>query len=171
MSAWNRGRPGIIGLAFGQHDDKAGPSNVRIAKNLSILEMYEGDAFVTGQWEVELAFAELDEPSPIDVAISTYEEKYITTKEAIERSLEVFKSEGITRVVLVGHPLHLRIIHTMIGLGIWKFEGFEFDRYHDDLMDNVPYDQSEGNTQWWTTGPVKFFAYLVKSALTRQHGK
>ncbi|MAU34180.1 hypothetical protein CL689_05905 [Candidatus Saccharibacteria bacterium] len=163
----NKPRYGIIALAFGLHKDEAGPSNEAIFEVASNIKQQLPGALLASQWEVNLAANDGD----VDFVVSSQATReYITTKEAIDRCLEEFMAAGVTRVVIVAHPLHLQIIRTFVDLGWWSLGGMEMDEQFNKLMRSVPYDRDPGNLQPWTRGPIRFVTYLMKVLVTKRHG-
>ena len=168
---------GIIGFAFGQQKKyEAGPSNEQIAivarYVLSEEENEGAEVFLSEQWEVAVYSTE-ELSLPPDFWVSTFrdsETHYINTKGVLDRSLEYFQSEGVTRVIMIAHPFHLVFIRLLIAARLWKVEGVRLDWSYVKELSYIPYDKSAGNVQWWTRGPFVFTAYLFKTLLTKKHG-
>jgi hypothetical protein len=155
----------LIALAFGQQrTNAAGPTNVEIAEITKVF-IDRKFSFLATQWEVELPLRALG-ITP-DHVVSRYGDKateYLSTKDVINLSIAAARKDDVdlSRIILVGHPLHLKVIRAMIRMKLWKFNGviFTYDIDHD-----IHYDHSEGNKQWWTRGPIRFLVYLPLSAV------
>jgi hypothetical protein len=167
---------GVIAFAFGQQaNETAGPSNEEIAKvAIAIVhdeQSVENEVYLSTQWEVEVYCDERSESA--DFVVSTFgdsETHYINTKDVLDASLKHFGSRNVTRVVLVGHPLHLFFIRLLIATKRWDTGDVKLDWKYRRRMSNIPYDTSPGNQQAWTRGPIVFIAYLFRALLTKKHG-
>lgn len=160
---------GIIACAFGQQDtNTAGPSNEAIAQvALEIKGMTNG--VISTQWEVQAHMEMIGESA--DHIVSEYgtPSHYVTTEQVFARSLAYFKTVGVTEVVIVAQPMHLKVIRLV--MKDWVADsGLTFTREYDHMMHRIPFDNSPGNVQDWTRGPLRFGAYLVRAKLTGAHG-
>ena len=168
---------GVIAFAYGQQRAKtAGPSNEvigSIALYVKCEEQKQGrEVQLATQWEVDVYCDEQSQPA--DLRVSEYcdaETHYIDTKRALDDSLVYFKKHRVTRIILVGHSLHLWSIRLLIATKQWDVGTVTIDTRYKKRMLAVPFDKSLGNQQRWTRGPIVFIAYLVKVLLTKKHGR
>jgi hypothetical protein len=167
---------GIVAFAFGQHQGDhpvAGISNSAIAHRTSNIRAGErargNEVVVVTQWETALGLSYSSEP---DFCVSKFgsDTHHVDTKTVFDASMRHFKDQGVGRVVFVAQPLHLFFIHLLVRTGRWSTGGLAVDSQYVKTMQHIPYDTSEGNTQWWTKGPLVFILYLGKVLLTRKHG-
>ena len=160
---------GIIGLAFGMPAPTSNdsPSNAAVARVAERIKFENpGSRFVT-QWEV----ADQSTGTAVNTVISdSTTREYITTEEALWRSVGRLTRIGINHIVIVAHPDHLRVVKLFIKLRIWRFSGVKFVTSYDARMKAIPYDRSPTNRQWWTKSRGYFAWYLVKTLFTRHHG-
>lgn len=178
-------RVGVIAFAFGQQADRSsGPSNDAIAKIVREIRQSQSEAnhrtlplgastAVVTQWEVAIALQKLGVDTDCQVSSYGSRSHYLTSKQVLMRGLDFLCDQRIHEIVLVAHPLHLRIMYILLGLRLWRVHdhGFKINHQYDAWMKDIPYDTSEGNTQWWTRRWSTFLRYLLKTSLTRQHGK
>lgn len=160
---------GIMACAFGQQGTyTAGPSNEAIGQ--VALEIKHATAGVIAtQWEVQAHMTKIGEPA--DHVVSEYDtpSHYVTTQQVFARSLAYFKTVDVSKVVIVAQPLHLKAIRLVMKDWVAN-SGLSFTREYDYLMRRIPFDDSPGNVQDWTRGPLRFGAYLVRAKLFDKHG-
>lgn len=117
---------GVIAFAFGQQQGdtpKAGPSNLAIGftteQIAQQLERTGHTVFVATQWEVAAAnqLTEYRETRVVSEFRTTTH--YVTTRQVLDEGLAYFKEKGVTKVVVVAHPLHRALIMALIRTQIW----------------------------------------------------
>lgn len=169
---------GIIVFAFGQHAEDppvAGMSNTVLAcraSNIRIGELGRGnEVILVNQWETDLKmYYPKDNANFFCVSKVKGDTRYVDTKMVFDEGVKYLKSQGVKRVIFVAHPLHLFFINLLVKTGRWSTDGLTTDGQYAKGMRHIPFDTSEGNTQWWTKGPLVFVFYLAKTFLTRKHG-
>lgn len=163
---------GIIACSFGQHvgDGMIGVSNEGVGSVALAIQQATGGV-IAAQWEVAAFLASIDQPA--DYVIEDYggDKYYLSTKDVLLDSLRAFNSSGITTVIVVAQPMHLKAIRLM--LPVWHISGdttFLWRRPYLDMVRQIPFDRSPGNRQWWTKGPIRFALYLARAGLVGTHG-
>lgn len=171
------GRVGIVAFAFGQHGGEhpvAGISNRTItcrASNIRVTERARGhEVLMATQWETALDMHHPNNTGFFCASKFGGSTQYVDTKTVFDESVRYFKHQGVDRVIFVAHPLHLFFINLLMKTGRWSVDRLTIDDQYTKGMRHIPYDTSEGNTQWWTKGPIVFVLYLAKTLLTRKHG-
>lgn len=161
---------GILAPAFGQQrTNTAGPSNEEIGTVALLIKEMTGGVIST-QWEVEAYLQSVGEAADNLVSGFKAESHYVTTQQVFDRSLAYFKSVGVMEIVIVAQPMHLMAIR--LAMKGWDIDpSFHFSKEFDKLLRDIPFDDSEGNEQNWTRGPLRFGAYLVRAKLSGVHGK
>jgi hypothetical protein len=161
---------GIIACAFGQQStNRAGPSNEAIGSvALQVKKLTDG--LISTQWEVEAYLQSVGESADHLTSAFGTESHYVTTEQVFTSSFSYFESVGdVSDIVVVAQPIHLRVIRLV--MKDWETNpDVSFVRTYDPLMHHIPFDNSEGNVQDWTRGPIRFGAYLVRAKLLGVHG-
>jgi hypothetical protein len=160
---------GIIACAFGQQKmNTAGPSNEAIGQ-VALQIKRQQDAVISTQWEVDSYLRSINKPADNVTSVYGSESHYVSTEEVFNRSFEYFGTKDVTDVVVVAQPMHLFVIR-LVMKDLMNNSGLHFRKDFDRLMRSIPFDQSNGNQQPWTRGPIRFGAYLVRVKLTGTHG-
>ena len=156
---------GIIAFSFGQRAKEPSVINRKLAgivKRIAAELAWNSTRwFAAAQWEVAL---QMEADGPVaDCTIGLPKgEDYIDTQYVLSQGLAFLRERGVSKVILVAHPLHLFVIKLFIKLGLWNTDGFTFIDYP---MGSVGFDSSKENTQWWTRSWWQFLTYLVAMTL------
>lgn len=179
---------GIIAFAFGQDGDhlfpKSGPANdivVKRAEQIRTIERNKNNrVFMAVQWEGACSqwLDHSQQASTVRVSEWGPHHKspthYVTTEQVLDTALRYFRAHDVTRVIFVAQGFHLFAINYLLKSDEWKrgLNGLELDTQytHKRGLVRIPYDDSHGNIQWWTRGPLRFATYLVRAKFTNHHG-
>ncbi len=162
---------GIVALAFGQAGGStlsSGIANQEIIGITSMVAKTEHEAgnlvSIVSQWETAVT------DRPCHTLSERYSPThYLSTAQVLTRALDYLQQMEVDRLILVGHPHHLRVTRLVYWRKLRR-SGMKLDRQYDNLLDFVPYDASDDNVQAWTHGPVEFAQYLFTRALIGRHG-
>jgi hypothetical protein len=159
---------GIIGFAFGLRAEEPNPSNIALAKKVHQVvvdaEKFGSVPIVVTQWEITKALDELF-GYEVDLSVELRADgTYLDSKGVWEDAKAEFVREGVTQVIVVAQPfLHLPSLKKMV-----KDDGYEVFVYK---IGEIPFDNSDLNTQPWSRSKTALAVYAAKSLLGMKHGR
>lgn len=140
------------------------PCNIRLGLETVRIARKYPEHRITAQWEVATWLRSRGET--VDRSVELREDGvYLDTRGVWKAARADFKAAGITDVVLIAQPwMHL---HLGLARHYAKQDGFHVIR---ERVQPIGFDDSDLNSQEWTTSGPKLLVYTVKKILKRDGG-
>lgn len=157
---------GIIAFSFAKRSEpeEPNPCNKQLAYEVECLKDSNPDSIIIAQWEIAKQLESDGYKPDLVVNPSDSTTNYLTSQDVWNNAKQLLKSRDVSSVFIVAQPfLHLYVIKTMIQKDDYLIK----DR---KILHHIGFDNSNGNRQWWTKGPIRFLVYAIIVKLTGKNG-